>query len=77
MNVFANIRLASVDKDTVCKEYVFDIKDCSLAEKEDPDSHIMRLQIGDKKFFAHRNRNLVANFDLIIAIFTEEVHKIV
>ena len=56
---------------------MFDIKDCNVSEKNsEDDNYIMRLQIGDKKFFLHRARTILYNQDLVRAIFSEEVHKI-
>ena len=77
INIFTLARFNLVDKNTVQKEYVFDIKDCDVSEKHsDDDNYMMRLQIGEKKFFLHRARTVLHNQDLVRAIFTKKVHKI-
>ena len=45
-NLFAQIRLNFVDKNTVKKEYVIPIKECSYAESNNDEDMIMRLQLG-------------------------------
>jgi len=60
-NIFAFFRLNFVDKDVVKREYIVDIKDCKFSEKDKPDSTILRIEIGDLKLFAHRNRTLFVN----------------
>lgn len=66
-----------IDRETVQREYIVDIKDCKFSDKDKPDDQIMRLQIGnDLKLFAHRNRSIYVNQDLLRAVFTPEVERI-
>ena len=76
-NLFAQLRLRMIDRETVKREYIVDIKDCKFSDKDKPDDQIMRLQIGnDLKLFAHRNRSIYVNQDLLRAVFTPEVERI-
>lgn len=75
-NLIAQARLAFADKEAVKKEYIVDIKDCQFAAKDDPESHILRIEIGDLKLFAHRQRTIIINQNLVRAVFTPEVHRI-
>lgn len=60
-NLFAQIRLRFADQTQVRREYIVDIKDCRFSEKDKPDSPILRIEIGDLKLFAHRNRTIMIN----------------
>ena len=53
-----------------------DIADCKFSDKDKPDSTILRIEIGDLKLFAHRNRTISVNQDLVRAVFTPEVRRI-
>lgn len=75
-NLFAHARLAFADKEHVKKEYVVDIKDCRFSDKDRADSAILRIEIGDLKLFAHRQRTIMQNEDLVRAVFTPEVERI-
>lgn len=70
------MRLKFSHQESVKKEYIVDIKDCKFSEKDKPDSAIMRIEIGDVKLFAHRNRTITVNHDLVRAVFTPEVRRI-
>lgn len=75
-NLFAHARLNFVDRDVVKREYIVDIKDCKFSDKDKPDSTILRIEIGDLKLFAHRNRTIYVDQDLLRAVFTPEVERI-
>ena len=60
-NLFAQMRLQVADKEFVKKEYIVDIKDCKFSDKDKADSSILRIEIGDIKLFAHRNRTISVN----------------
>ena len=77
INLFTLARFNLVDKKTVQSQYVFNIEDCDVCFKtNDDDNYLMRLQIGDKKFFLHKARTMYYNTDLVRAIFTKDVHRI-
>jgi hypothetical protein len=59
-NLFAFARMNFFERN-IAREYVFEMKDCGLSEKDNPNEHIIRLQMGDKKFYAHRNRAMMIN----------------
>ena len=72
LNIFALTRLNVFDRGTVQREYTFDIKECSVSERNDSDdNYILRLQAGDKKFFLHKARTVHYNQDLVKAVFSE------
>ena len=75
-NLFAQARLLTASKDSVKKEYIVDIKDCKFSDKDKADSAILRIEIGDLKLFAHRQRTIAQNEDLVRAVFTPEVERI-
>uniref|UniRef100_A0A7S3HVX7 Uncharacterized protein n=1 Tax=Favella ehrenbergii TaxID=182087 RepID=A0A7S3HVX7_9SPIT len=75
-NLFAMARLQFVDQEAVKREYIVDIKDCQFSDKDKPDSTILRIEVGELKLFAHRNRTIYVNSDLLRAVFTPEVHRI-
>ena len=57
-NLFALARLNFVDREAIKREYIVDIKDCKFSDKDEPGSTILRIEIGDLKLFAHRNRTI-------------------
>jgi hypothetical protein len=59
-NVFAFARMNFFERN-IAREYVFEMKDCGLSEMDNPNSPIIRLQMGDKKFYAYRNRTMMIN----------------
>lgn len=76
-NLFSHARMA-IDKrrSDLQKVYVFPIRDCEVSQDDRPDSPLMRISIGNKKFFLHRTRVNMINNDLIRAVFTKEVERI-
>eukprot|EP00347_Sterkiella_histriomuscorum_P003323 403364726 len=60
-------------KDT---EQIIPIRDLRYSEKDKPDSPILRIIVGDKKYFCHKNASLIQDFELLKAILTPNVHKI-
>ena len=74
-NLFATIRLLLVDR-SIKKEYVFPISECGLCEKDNQESMLMRLQLGDRKFFAHRSRAIMINEELVSAVLNPRVIRI-
>ena len=66
----------TANKDQVKTEYIVDIKDCKFSDKDKADSAILRIEIGDLRLFAHRNRTIAKNDDLVRAVFTPEVERI-
>lgn len=76
-NLFAQLRLKFAANTTqVRKEYIVDIKDCRFSDKDKSDSPILRIEIGELKLFAHRNRTILNNQDLVRAVFTPEVTRV-
>ena len=75
-NLFAQVRLNFVDKNTVRREYTFPISECSYAENNNDEDMIMRLQLGKQKFFAHRRRQIYSQPELVEAILHPDVHRI-
>jgi hypothetical protein len=59
-NVFAFARMNFFERN-IAREYVFEMKDCGLSEIDSPNSPIIRLQMGEKKFYAFRNRTMMIN----------------
>ena len=75
-NLFAQARFAMADRETVRKEYIVAIKDCQFSEKDKADSSILRIEVGSLKLFAHKQRTIMQNTDLVKAVFTPEVERI-
>ena len=67
-NIFAKIRLIFLDK-SLKSEYVFPISECKLCEKNNTESSLIRLELSGKKFFAHRQRTIMINEELVKAVF--------
>lgn len=58
------------------KEFIAKISDISFSDKDIPNSPIIRIMIGDKRYYCHKNRSAVHDYDLLKAIFTPGVNKI-
>lgn len=57
-NIFAILRSYVISTDSSPKPtYTFPLSDVQFSEKDDPDSKVLRLMMGDLKFFCHRNRS--------------------
>ncbi|TNV81271.1 hypothetical protein FGO68_gene2068 [Halteria grandinella] len=57
-------------------EYVVKISDVMFSEKDKPNSPIMRIIAGEKRFYLHKNMSKVQDFELLRAIFSPHVNKI-
>lgn len=74
-NIFAKLRLAFVDK-TIKREYIFNISECGYSDNHSPDNTLMRLQLGNLKFYAHKSRSVVNNEELVKAVLHPDVKRI-
>ncbi len=74
-NIFAKLRLAFVDK-TIQKEYTFKISECSYTDNHNPENTLMKLQLGDLKFYAHKSRSTYCNDELVKAVLHPDVTRI-
>ena len=52
------------------------IADVKYSEKDDPKSPILRIIVGDKRYFCHKNASLIQDFELLKAILTPGVERI-
>jgi hypothetical protein len=57
-------------------EVVAKISDVTFSEKDKPNSPIMRIIVGDKRFYLHKNMSRVQDFELLKAVMSPHVSKI-
>ena len=62
-----------VTKDTECLAKISDIQ---FSEKDTPNSPIIRILVGDKRFYLHKNMSKVQDFELLKAVLSANVSKI-
>lgn len=57
-------------------EVVAKISDVTFSEKDKPNSPIMRIIVGEKRFYLHKNMSKVQDFELLKAVMSPHVSKI-
>lgn len=74
MNIFNLFKIFKRSDDH--NEVVAKISDVRFSEKDKPDSPILRIMVGDKKFYLHKNLSRVHDFELLKAVLSPDVNKI-
>lgn len=57
-------------------ELVAKIAEVRYAEKDKPNSPIMRIMVGDKRYYLHKNLSRVQDFELLKAVLSPDVKRI-
>lgn len=57
-------------------EVVANISEVRFSDKDTPNSPIMRIMVGDKRFYMHKNLSRVQDFELLKAVLSPDVKKI-
>ena len=52
------------------------ISDVRYSDKDAPNSAILRIVVGDKRYYCHKNASLVQDFELLKAVLDPKVSKI-
>ena len=70
-NVFGKKKSEDTTGDIVVK-----ISDVKFSEKDKPNSPIMRIIAGDKRYYLHKNMSKVQDFELLKAVMSDNIKKI-
>ena len=62
--------------DTTPGDVIVKIADVRFSEKDQPNSPIMRIIAGDKRYYIHKNMSKVQDFELLKAVMSENIKKI-
>jgi hypothetical protein len=57
-------------------DVIVKIADVRFSEKDKPNSPIMRILAGDKRYYIHKNMSTVQDFELLKAVMSENIRKI-
>ena len=57
-------------------DVIVKISDVRFSEKDQPNSAIMRIIAGDKRYYIHKNMSKVQDFELLKAVMNEKIKKI-
>ena len=57
-------------------EVVAKIGEVRFSEKDKPGSPIMRILVGDKRYYMHKNMSRVQDFELLKAVLSPNVNRI-
>jgi hypothetical protein len=57
------------------KDIIAKIADVHYSEKDDPKSAIMRIIVGDRRYYCHKNASM-QDFELLKAVLTPSIKKI-
>ncbi len=69
MKIFGN-------KESTSNEVIAKISEVQFSEKDKPNSPIIRIIVGDKRFYLHKNMSRVQDFELLKAVFSPNVARI-
>jgi len=72
-NVFSYFRKNTPDS---TGDVIVKIADVKFSEKDQPNSPIMRIIAGDKRYYIHKNMSLVSDFELLKAVMSPNIKKI-
>jgi len=70
-NSFSFLGKSSADTQVVAP-----ISDLSFSEKDNPNSAIMRIIVGSKRYYMHKNMSKVQDFELLKAVLSPQVERI-